>query len=119
MDDQMDRNDKGVAIIIALLTILILSTLGAAIMFSTQAEIRTTYNYKRLTQARYAAEAGAQNTTNWLIYNYTNPTNYASFDITQTPVKYNMSDVVLSASSAMPNYPDAAVQAAFNSALLN
>ncbi len=116
----MSRNERGVAIIIALLTILILSTLGAAIMFSTQAEITTTYNYKRLTQARYAAEAGAQNTVNWLIYNYTVPSSFGSFDTTKSPVQYMSSPVVLSAMNGVaPNYPDSAVQVAFNSALLD
>jgi hypothetical protein len=115
-----NKKDKGIAIIIALLTVLILSTLGAAIIFSTQEEITTTYNFKRLTQARYVAEAGAQRTINWIIYNYSNPTNYANFDMSKTPVQYMNQPVVLSAlSGTSSNYPDSAVQAAFNSALAN
>jgi hypothetical protein len=114
------KKDKGIAIIIALLTVLILSTLGAAIIFSTQEEITTTYNFKRLTQARYAAEAGAQSTINWIIYNYTNPTNYANFDMSKTPVQYMNQPVVLSAlSGTSGNYPDSTLQTAFNTALSN
>jgi Tfp pilus assembly protein PilX len=116
----VSTHSKGIAVIIALLTLLILSTLGASIMFSTQAEITTTYNFKRLTQARYIAEAGAQATENWLIYNYTVPSSFASFDMTQSPVQYNNAPVVLSALSGVAaNYPDNTVQSAFNSALSN
>src|SRR5262245_7590911 len=114
----MLKTNKGTAIIIALLTLLILSTLGASIMFSTQAEITTTYNFKRLTQARYVAEAGAQSTANWLIYNYTVPTVFTSYDMTKSPVQSGGQNIVLSAmSGVMPNYPDSAVQTAFNTVL--
>jgi hypothetical protein len=114
----MPNKEKGIAIIIALLTVLILSTLGAAIIFSTQEEITTTLNFKRLTQARYAAEAGAQNTVNWLIYNYTNPADYSNFDMTKSPVQYMNQPVVLSAlTGTSGNYPDGALQSTFNTAL--
>jgi hypothetical protein len=94
--------------------------LGASLMFSTRAEVTTAYNFKRLTQARYAAEAGAQNTANWIIYNYTLPTSFGSYDMTQSPVKYNNQPVVLSAMNGVSaNYPDSTVQSSFNSALLN
>ncbi len=116
----MTKDNKGVAIIIALLTILVLSTLAASIMFSTQAEITTTYNYKRLTQARFVAEAGAQKTVNWLVYNYAIPSSFGSFNMTTAPVQYSSQPVVLSAMSGVSgNYPDSSVQSAFSSALLN
>ncbi len=114
----MLQTNKGAAVVIALLSLLILATLGASVLFSTQAEITTTYNFKRLTQARYAAEAGAQSTANWLIYNYTAPTSFASYDMTKSPVEYSGQPVVLSALSGVSaNYPDSAVQTAFNTAL--
>src|SRR5262249_55406878 len=92
----------------------------ASIIFSTQAEITTTNNFKRLTQARYAAEAGAQSTANWLIYNYTNPTDYSSYDMNKSPVKYNNANVLLSAVTGLSsNYPDTAVSGAYNAALSN
>jgi hypothetical protein len=31
------------------------------------------------------AEAGAQSTANWLVYNYTAPTTFGSYDMTQSP----------------------------------
>src|SRR6058998_3156711 len=114
----MLQTNKGAAVVIALLSLLILATLGASVLFSTQAEMTTTYNFKRLTQARYAAEAGAQSTASWLIYNYTAPTNFASYDMTKYPVQYSGQPVVLSALSGVtPNYPDSAVQTSFNTAL--
>src|SRR6266481_1916981 len=119
---KMAFNNKGIALITALITLLVLSTLAASIMFLTQAEIKTTYNYKLLTQSRYAAEAGIQRTINWLSNSYTAPTSFASYAVTAYPVQAmsNGQSVVLSGwSGTASNYPDATVQNAFNTALNN
>jgi len=116
----MKCKSRGIALIIAVLTLLILSTLAASAIFVTQAEVWTATNYKRLDQARYAAEAGAQQTINWLVFSYTAPTSFGSFDMTKSPVQYNNQNVVLSAMSGVTgNYPTSSIQTAFNSALLN
>ena len=73
--NRYSRNrQSGVALLFALLTLLVLSTLAAAVIFATEAENWSSSNYQRMLQARYAAEAGAQNTLNWLVYNYSAPT---------------------------------------------
>ncbi|MGH7461887.1 MAG: PilX N-terminal domain-containing pilus assembly protein, partial [Longimicrobiales bacterium] len=58
-------NEKGVALVFALLGILILSMLAAALMFVTSTEASASFNYKNQTQAHYAAMAGVQRTSNW------------------------------------------------------
>jgi hypothetical protein len=63
------RDESGVALIIALLTLLIVSTLAAGLMYTTQSEIWTTANYRAVTAARYAAEAGVQRATYWISQN--------------------------------------------------
>ena len=73
-----DTSTKGIAMIVALLILLVTSTLGATVMYLTQSEITTTYNYKRLTQARYAAEAGVQTAINWFQNSYTMPTGFSA-----------------------------------------
>jgi len=104
----------------ALLTMLVLSVLAAGLLMVTNTEIGTTANYRLVTQARYAAEAGAQSAANRLMSNNPGPTNTAGLDITTYPVQLtaNNSAVVLSAISGVPsNYPDSTVQNAFSSAL--
>ena len=120
------EDERGVSLLIALLTLLIISLLAAAIIFVTRTETGTTANYTELAQARYAAEAGVQSTVNWLRNNYTAPTNFAPYNTSTEPVSCasgcsnNGSPVVLSAISGVSsNYPDSTVSSAYNSALSN
>lgn len=116
---QTHRQEQGVALIVALIILLILSTLTASLIFSSRTEIWSTSNYRLMMQSRYAAEAGAQNAINWLNNTYT-VTSPGSFDTTKSPVQYNARPVILSAMTGVAsNYPDAAVQTAFSTALLN
>ena len=69
---------------------LVLSTLGAGLIFVTQTEIWSSANYRTMLQARYAAEAGAQCAVNWLSYTYTPPTSgqlSTNFTLTTYPVQ--------------------------------
>ncbi|PYV35484.1 MAG: hypothetical protein DMG22_02240, partial [Acidobacteria bacterium] len=59
------ESEGGVALILAMLAILILSVLAASIIFLSQTETWTTLDYRLTTQSRYAAEAGVQRTMNW------------------------------------------------------
>jgi Tfp pilus assembly protein PilX len=114
-----DRSERGVALIMALLMVLVLGLLAATVMFTSQAQGWTGLNYRLTAQSRYAAEAGIQSTMNWLASsNYTVPTTFTSYDMTKNPVQYNGNPVVLSAMSGVSsNYPDPTVVAAFSSAL--
>jgi len=115
-----NRHERGIAMIIAILSLLVLSTLGAAIIFMTQNEIWTSANYKLVTQSRYAAEAGLQTSVNWLVNSYPipAPAAFTSFDMTQSPVQYSSSAIVLSAMNGTTgNYPTSSVQTAFNTAM--
>jgi len=112
--------ERGVALIISLLVLLVLSALGASVIFATQTEIWSTANYRLLVQARYIAEAGAERAANWIMYTYTAPASFSSFDMAKNPVAYNGRPVLLSAMDGVSaNYPDSTVQSAFDSALRN
>ena len=50
-------SQSGVALIVALLAVLVLSILAAAIMTTSQAQIWTAINYRLTAQSRYAAES--------------------------------------------------------------
>jgi Tfp pilus assembly protein PilX len=62
-----ESSQSGVALILALIILFVLSALAAGIMSATQTEIWSTANYRTNTQARYIAEAGVQQTVNYLI----------------------------------------------------
>jgi Tfp pilus assembly protein PilX len=112
------KHERGAALVIALLAVLILSALSASVIFSTQTEIWTSYNYRLLTQSRYAAEAGLQRTAFWMRNSYAQPTVFNNFNMTTSPVQYSGSAIVLSALNGISgNYPDGNVQTAFNTAL--
>ncbi len=106
------------ALVIVMLALFVLTTLAAAIIFTTQTEVQATGNYKLVTQARYVAEAGAQSTLAWLSRNYMALSSFAAYDMTKSPVQHTSNLVVLSAMTGTnSNYPDSTVQTAFNSAL--
>jgi hypothetical protein len=59
------QRERGIALILVLLAMLVLSVLAAAIVFTARAETFASYNYKLDTQADYLAKAGIQRAVNW------------------------------------------------------
>ena len=118
--------EGGVALIIAMLLILVLTVLAASIIFVTQSQIWTSINYRLTTQCRYAAEAGVQNTMNWIYYTYTPPSPpsgsfiTSTYPVTCTAAPCTGGSATLSAVAApAANYPDATQQTNFNTTLSN
>jgi Tfp pilus assembly protein PilX len=105
------KNQKGVALILTLILLLVLSVMAVSLLFMAQAETWSGMNYRMMTQARYGAEAGVQKAANFLqSASYTAPTNaqiVANFTTTSSPVLYGGSAAVLSANSSLGsnNYP--------------
>ncbi len=60
------RGDSGVALILVLLAILVLTMLAAAMVFSARTETLAGYNYRIATQTEYVARAGVQTALNFL-----------------------------------------------------
>jgi Tfp pilus assembly protein PilX len=88
---QHKNGEEGVALIIALLCVLVISTLAAGVIFSTQSELWSTTNYRNVTQARYVAEAGAEQAANWILQNWTAPANLTTttqFNLSVFPAMY-------------------------------
>ena len=126
----MHKNDeRGIALVLALFLMSALSVLGASLMFLSQTETYASMNYRMMSQARYAGEAGVQKAANFLLDStqYTIPTNggaddLAFYDRTKSPVLCLSGcaavgqPVVLSWDDADANYPLPAVQAAFKAA---
>ena len=106
------KRESGVALIIALLSLLIVSTLAAGLLYATQSEIWTTSNYRAAATARYAAEAGVQQATYFLEHTWTPPAalSTATFKVADLPVTYYSSGGG-TASCATPNAPNCVVLA--------
>ena len=69
------KNEKGVALILTLILLAVLSVMAVSLLFMAQAETWSGMNYRLMTQARYGAEAGIHKAANFLqSTSYTAPT---------------------------------------------
>jgi hypothetical protein len=120
--NRLRSDERGIALVIALFMVLILSVLASSLMFVSRTETLSSLNYKTMSQARYGAESGVHDAINHLLWTYTPPGGVADpiagvYDTSKSPVEYNGAPVVLSSdASYAPNYPVAAVRTAFNDA---
>ena len=125
------KTQKGSALILTIILIAVLSVMTASMMFLSQSEAWSSYNYKLMSQARDAAEAGINRSAHFLMYDYTPPdpaggadplANYNYQIPCGTDYPYPVqdsgvcsdSDIILSADSDVAdNYPNGTVQAAY------
>ncbi len=119
------RSDRGAALVVSLFLMLMMSVLAGSLMFLSQTETYASMNYRLMSQARYAAEAGLQSAVNYLTgSSYAVPTTASmamgnvsgKFDISTSPVRFGGSPVTLSSSATSSNYPDSATRTAFAAA---
>src|SRR6185369_6911549 len=109
--------EKGVALVFTLFLMAALSAMAVSMMFLAQTETSASRNYRTMSQARYAGEAGVHKALNYLVYSYTAPSVITSYGTAASPyVTYSGNPVVLSYDSTLSNYPDAAVKTAFAAA---
>src|SRR6187402_887599 len=109
--------EKGVALVFTLFLMAALSAMAVSMMFLAQTETSASRNYKTMSQARYAGEAGVQRAIHYLSSTtYTGPvtTNgLTGFDTSVSPVRYNGADVVLKPVSSQSNHPSSTIKDAF------
>jgi Tfp pilus assembly protein PilX len=114
------HSQKGAAMVFTLIFVLVLTLLAASLLFVSQSETWSGLNYRLMTQSRYGAEAGVQAAADYLINTYATPGaagdplaayNYKGV----SPVTAGGNPVALGVTmnNVAPNYPVAAVQAAF------
>src|SRR5438105_5764486 len=82
----MRKDERGVALVMTLFLMAALSALAVSLMFLSQTETSSSRNYRTMSQARYAGEAGIHKAINYLLNTYTNPSSYTSYDLTKSPV---------------------------------
>jgi len=111
-------NQKGSALIFALIFLLVLSVMAASLMFLAQSETWSGMNYKMMTQTRYGAEAGINAAANYLMYTYTPPASMSGFNTNVYPVTDNGGNqiVLSSISGVSANYPNSGIRSGFNTA---
>jgi Tfp pilus assembly protein PilX len=78
-------SSAGVALILVMLTIVVLSVLAASIVFSARSEAYASYNYRISTQADYTAKAGLQKALNFF-----NSNKYKAVDPSGAETTYNL-----------------------------
>ncbi|MCX6544973.1 MAG: pilus assembly PilX N-terminal domain-containing protein [Acidobacteria bacterium] len=113
-------DEKGVALIMVLILMGVLSVLGASLIFVSQTETWASQNYRLMSDARYGAESGIHRAANFFLYS----TSYSSsapgtpadplsnYNITKSPVEYNGQPVQLRSNGAS-NYPVQSIKDAF------
>jgi Tfp pilus assembly protein PilX len=117
MKEMTRSSERGIALVFTLFLMASLSALAVSLMFLSQTETSSTRNYRTMSQARYAGEAGVHKAINYLVNSYPVPTNMTGYDPTVSPVTAGGNAVVLSATAGISsNYPDSAVVSAFNAA---
>src|SRR5262249_32804739 len=110
--------ESGIAMIMTMFMVLILSLLGTSLMYVSRTETLSSLNYQTMSQVRYSAESGIHSAANYILWTYVAPGTagdpLASYDTTVSPVTYNGAPVVLSSNPTVAaNYPVAAVKDAF------
>jgi Tfp pilus assembly protein PilX len=66
-------SDSGIALVIVMFMTLVLSVMASSLMFVARTETVSSFSYKTLSQARYAAESGLHSAANHLLYTYQPP----------------------------------------------
>src|SRR6266705_2037206 len=105
------KNEKGVALILTMILLVVLSVMAVSLLFMGQSETWSSMNYRMMTQTRYGAEAGIHKAANFLqSTSYTSPTNAqitANFTPLTSPITYGGSPAALSANSSIgsSNFP--------------
>ncbi len=67
------NNQRGSALIFALILLLVLSAMAGSLMFLSKSETFSSMNYRMMTQARYGAEAGVNAAANFIMNTYVPP----------------------------------------------
>jgi len=114
--------EQGVALVFTLFLMAALSAMAVSMMFLAQTETSASRNYKTMSQARYAGEAGVHKAIHYLSSTtYTDlVTSTTGFNTTVSPVTLiaNNNPVVLAPLAANSNHPSTTIKNAY-AALFN
>jgi Tfp pilus assembly protein PilX len=109
------KGEQGVALVITLFLMGAMSALAVSMMFLAQTETSASRNYRTMSQARYAGEAGVHRALNYLSSAAYTPTSasLASFNTSVSPVTFGGNPVVLAPDAGDSNHPDTTIKNAY------
>jgi Tfp pilus assembly protein PilX len=123
-------NEKGIALVFTLFLMASLSALAVSLMFLAQTETSSTRNYRTMSQARYAGEAGVHKAINYMINSYVAPdaATFTKYNLGVSPVtcaadcatiggEVVLSSFLVGEGYPVANYPDSTVSDAFAAAV--
>ena len=115
----MRRDDeRGAALVMALLALCAFSLLTAAIAFTVQGETKSSANYKYGQGAYYVANAGIQRSLAWFNSGYTPVVAAYTYASTRDALQFGGQDVVLGGQTGVTsNYPNSTMATSFTSVL--
>lgn len=120
------KSERGVALVLAILFLMLVSTLAAGMIFIARSEVIATYNHRVVTQTHYVAEAGIQRTAEWITYIYPGfnvpiaSFNTACYPVTPAGVPCGRGSIVLAGRPGTAStFPDANVQNQFTANMSN
>jgi PilX N-terminal len=115
---------KGIALILTLIIVFVMSVMAVSLMFISQTETWSSMNYRLMSQARDGAEAGINSAANYIVNTYTSPGGAGdpttAYNVKVSPVQSPSTatsgdDVILTTISGhTSNYPVNSVTTAFN-----
>lgn len=108
--------ESGIALVVAMFMVLVLSVLGASLIFVSRTETLSSLNYKNMSQTRYGAESAVHGAANYLLWTYATPgvADLGVYNMAASPVTYGGNSVTLSSrDNEASNYPVEAVRNAF------
>jgi len=113
-------NQKGIALILTLILVLVMSVMAVSLMFLSQTETWSSFNYRLMSQARDGAESGINSAANYIVNTYVEPGGVAdpttAYATTASPVtccgNNNVSLTTISGHTS--SYPVSSVQTAYN-----
>lgn len=129
------KTESGVALILTLILVLVLSVMGVSLMFLSQTETWSSFNYRLMSEARDGAEGGINATANYIVNTYSPPATgsgtdpVSNYSTAFSPncggssgnaacITYSSNPVILSANftGQTSNYPVTSVKTAFATA---
>jgi len=115
-------NQKGIALILSLILLVVMSVMAVSLMFLSQSETWSSFNYRLMSQSRDGAEAGINSAANYIVNTYTQPGGVGdpttAYTNTVSPVTCCGKGTVMltTVSGDTSNYPVSSVVTSFNTA---
>lgn len=112
---KMRKGEQGVALVFTLFLMAAMSAMAVSLMFLAQTETSASRNYRTMSQARYAGEAGVHRVLNYLSSPvYEASASLTGLDTSVSPVTYNSGQPVVLRAVGASNHPVTTIKDAYS-----